>query len=339
MLSVGCFSLLFFRMKVCLVGEGAQGVTHIEALRKLPDVDVVTLAGGLRSAAEAFAHEHGIGHVSTDLEECLDRPGVEAVVITSPSQLHSEQAVMALDRGKHVLLKLPMGLSLEESQRVVEAERRSGKVAMMCHTQRFSPSMRKIHDDVASGILRLHHIVQQTYFFRRTNENRFGEPRIWTDDLLWHQACHMLDMVYWILDDSDMRAWGQCGPLHGTLGIPMDITIGLKATNGCLVSAAQSFNHHGGIKGFYRFIGEEATYVSSGGVLTDHEGNEIPVDGPSGVDAQDGEFFNAIREGRKALTTCSEVLPVMELIDRVQKAMNGGEGAPSAGMVERPSRD
>lgn len=322
-------------MKVCLVGEGAQGITHIDAFKEFPQVEVVTLAGGIQADAEAFARERGIGHVSTNLEECLDQPGVEAVIITSPNQVHCAQTVMALDKGKHVLLELPMGLSLAEAQQVVDAEQRSGKVAMMCHTLRFTPALRKIRDDVHAGKLHLHHIVQQTYFFRRINENRFGKARIWTDDLLWHQACHMLDMIYWILDDPDMEAWGQCGPIHETLKVPMDITIGLKAKNGCLVSAAQSFNNHGGIQGSYRFIGEEGTYLSTGGSLTDHEGNEIKVEGPDSIIAQDGEFFDAIREGRKALTSCSEVLPVMKLIDKVQKAMDGRDGAPSIGMVEQ----
>lgn len=322
-------------MKICLVGEGAQGVTHINALKALPGIEVVSLAGGIRADAEAFAAEHGIEHVSTDLEECLDRPGVEAAVITSPNQVHCEQAVMALDKGKHVLLELPMGLSLAESKRVVEAEERSGRVAMMCHTQRFTPAFRKIHDDVRAGRLHLHHIVQQTYFFRRVNENRFGKPRIWTDDLLWHQACHMLDMIYWILGDADMRAWGQCGPVHPQLKVPMDVSIALRSQAGCLVTAAQSFNNHGGIQSHYRFIGEEATYLFDKGQLTDHEGNPVETKGPSGVEAQDGEFFAAIAQGRKALTSCSEVLPVMALIDRVQRAMDGGDGAPSMGMVER----
>ena len=115
----------------------------------------------------------------------------------------------------------------------------------------------------------------------------------------------------------------------------MDVTIALKSRSGCLVSASQSFNNHGPIQGFYRFIGEEATYLSNKGGLTDHEGNDIEVSGPSGVEAQDGEFFAAIREGRTALTSCTEVLPVMALIDRVQRSMDGADGAPSTGMVER----
>ena len=200
---------------------------------------MVSLAGGIAADAEAFAREHGIGHVSTDLEECLDRPGVEAAVITSPNQLHCEQAVAALERGLHVLLELPMGLSLAESRRVVEAEERSGKVAMMCHTQRYNAAeFRRVHRMIEAGDLHLHHIVQQTYFFRRVNENRFGRPRIWTDDLLWHQACHMIDMVYWLLGDPGMEAWGRCGPVHESLQVPMDICISLRSAAGCLVSAA-----------------------------------------------------------------------------------------------------
>jgi len=323
-------------MKVCVVGEGAQGVTHIEALKKMGDVEVVSIAGGIEADAKTFAQEHGIDHVSTNLEECLDQPGVEAVVITSPNQLHCEQTVMALEKGVHVLLELPMGLSCGESQRVAEAEEKSGKVAMLCHTHRFNPVFHKIHEKISGGDLHLHHIVQHTYFFRRINENRFGKPRIWTDDLLWHQACHMIDMVYWLLDDPDMDAWGRCGPVHETLQVPMDICMSLQAANGCLVSAAQSFNNHGPIYGDWRFIGEEETYVTDGSGLVDHQGKEVTLpEMPSGVDAQDAEFFAAIREGRKALTSATEVLPVMGIIDRVQKAMDGRDGAPSIGMVQR----
>jgi 2-hydroxy-4-carboxymuconate semialdehyde hemiacetal dehydrogenase len=255
---------------------------------------------------------------------------VEAVVLTSPNQLHTEQTVMSLEAGKHVLLELPMGLSLADSQRVVEAEETSGLVCMVCHTQRYNAPFREVHRRIQAGELTLHHIVQQTYFFRRTNENRFGKPRVWVDDLLWHQACHMIDMIYWLLEDPDIRAWGQTGPLHPTLKIPMDISIALRARSGCLVTAAQSFNNHGKIQGFYRFIGEEATYLVEGGKLMDHERQEIPVEA-GGMDLQDGEFFAAIREGRKALTSCSQCLPVMGIIDRIQAAMEGGQssGAPS----------
>jgi 2-hydroxy-4-carboxymuconate semialdehyde hemiacetal dehydrogenase len=317
-------------MKICLVGEGAQGLTHIEVLKKMENVEVATVAGGLEDDTREFAQKWGIPHWSLDYAECLAQPDIEAVVLTSPNQVHAKQTVQALEAGKHVLLELPIGLSLAEAQSVVAAEKASGKVAMVCHTQRFSPGFRKVKALIDSGELHLHHIVQQTYFFRRINENRFGKKRIWVDDLLWHQACHMIDMVYWLLGDPDMEAWGRMGPLHPELDIPMDLTIGLQAKNGALVSAAQSFNNHGGILSLYRFIGEEGTYLIEKGGLTDHQGNPVAVDDePSGVEAQDAEFFAAIAAGRPALTSCSACLPVMEIIDRVQRAMDGGDGAPS----------
>ncbi len=317
-------------MKICLVGEGAQGLTHIEALRAMDDIEIVSIAGGLAGDTESFAKQWEIPHWTLDYEEAISRPGVEAVVLTSPNHMHAQQTVMALEAGKHVLLELPMGLNLADSQRVVAAEQASGKVAMVCHTQRYNPTFRKIKSLIEAGELDLHHIVQQTFFFRRINENRFGRPRTWVDDLLWHQACHMVDMVYWLLEDPKMDAWGRMGPIHPTLNIPMDITISLQSASGTMVTAAQSFNNHGPILGYYRFIGEQETYISDKGGLTDHEGNKISVDeGPSGVDLQDAEFFAAIRENRPALTSCSECLPVMETIDRIQRAMNGADGAPS----------
>ncbi|MBT4613477.1 MAG: Gfo/Idh/MocA family oxidoreductase [Gemmatimonadetes bacterium] len=317
-------------MKICLVGEGAQGLTHIKALRALGGIEIVSLAGGLKDDTEAFAKEWEIPKWTLDYEEAISQTGVEAVVLTSPNHVHAEQTITALESGKHVLLELPMGLNLVDSQRVVAAEKASGKVAMVCHTQRFNPPFRKIKALIEAGELDLHHIDQQTYFFRRINENRFGRPRTWVDDLLWHQACHMVDMIYWLLEDPKMDAWGRMGPLHPTLNIPMDIAISLQSAKGTLVTAAQSFNNHGPIYGHYRFVGEQETYVSDKRGLTDHEGNAVAVDeGPSGVDLQDAEFIAAIRENRLALTSCSACLPVMETIDRIQRAMNGADGAPS----------
>jgi len=298
----------------------------MQALRNIEGIEVVTLAGGIEADAAAFAREWEIPHYSSDLEECLQQPGVEAVILGTPNQVHCEQTVLAMRMGKHVLVEIPMGLSLEEAQRVVEMEEKTGLVCMVCHTQRYSNVFREIHRRVHSGELTLYHIVQQTYFFRRRNVNRFGKPRTWVDNLLWHQACHVVDMVFWLLEDPDMAAWGQAGPLHPQLGIPLDLTIGLKSKSGCLVTLAQSFNNHGPIQGHYRFIGEEATFLTDKGKLLDHEGNEIPVEPGGGAEAQDREFFGAIREGRKALTSGSVCLPVMEIIDRIQQSIDEKSG-------------
>jgi len=310
-------------MKVCVAGEGAQGLTHLQALRTFDDVEVVSLAGGIAADAETFAEQWNIPHWSLDFSTCISQPDIEAVILCSPNQVHCAQAIEAMEAGKHVLLEIPMGLNLDESRRVVEAEKRTGKVCMVCHTQRFSSVFREIKERIDRGEFTPLHIVQQTYFFRRKNENRFGKPRTWVDDLLWHQACHMVDMAHWLLGDLTAETWGQTGPLHPELNIPMDITIAMRSERGALVTSAQSFNHHGPIQGHYRLIGEETTLLVEQGKLIDHAGNEIVIPNPKDpVEEQNREFFTAIREDRNALTSCSDCLPVMEALHRIQRAID-----------------
>ena len=304
-------------MKICLAGEGAMGFNHIKVLQQLDDVEVVTLAGGVEEDAAAFAQAWKIPHYSLDLETCLNQPEVEAVVLATPNQVHAAQAEQALSMGKHVLVEIPMGLNLAEAERLVDMEEETGLVCMVCHSYRYSAPHREIVRRVRTGELHLHHIVQQTYFFRRENTNMFGKPRSWTDELLWHQACHMVDFIYWLFDEPDIEAWVQAGPPHPGLGIPMDITIGMRSKTGCLVSSANSFNNHGSITSNYRFIGEEATFLIEKGKLIDHDGNEVSV-GAGGLEVQDREFLDAIKNGRTPMTSCKTCLPTMAILDRLQ---------------------
>lgn len=310
-------------IKLCLAGEGAMGLNHMKALRTLEDVEVVSLAGGVEEDAAAFAREWGIPHYSLDLEKCLNQPGVDAVLLATPNQVHAQQAELAMRMGKHVLIEIPMGLSLAESERVVEVEEETGLTCMVCHTQRYYAAQNELVRRVRDGELHLHHVVQQTYFMRRDNRNMFGKPRSWTDELLWHQACHMVDFMYWLFDEPGIDVWAQAGPDHPTLGIPMDISIGMRSSGGVLVTSAQSFNNHGPISSSYRFIGEEETLLIKKGKLLQADGTLVPTEG-GGIEAQDKEFLDAIKEGRKPKTSCQTCLPTMGILDRLQKRMDEG---------------
>jgi len=301
-----------------------MGTNHMKVLQGLEGIEVVSVAGGMEEDTAAFAAEFGIPHHALDLQACLDQTGVEAVILTSPNQLHTHHAEMALNAGKHVLVEIPMGLSLEDSRRVAELESSTGLVCMVCHTLRYSPPHMEIRRRVLAGELDLHHLIWQTFFFRRTNTNMFGKPRSWTDDLLWHQACHMVDFMYWLFDDPEMEAWGQKGPDHAELGIPMDLSIGLRTREGCLITGAFSFNSHGAISSTCRFVGEQASYRIEKGSLFDHEGVEIALEGDS-LELQDREFFNAIKEGRNPVSSCMECLPTMAILDKLERSMGGAK--------------
>jgi 2-hydroxy-4-carboxymuconate semialdehyde hemiacetal dehydrogenase len=308
-------------MKICLAGTGAMGAIHMKALKKIDDVEVVSINGRTDEGGRAFAAEWGIPHHSTDLATCLDRPGVDAVILTTPSSMHADQTLLALSKDKHVQVEIPMSLNLADAQRMVDAARRAGRICMVTHTRRFSSPHREIRRRIQEGTFHLHHMVVETYFFRRTNLNMHGQARSWVDNLLWHHGCHSVDLAYWVLDEPSFEVWGQKGPDHPTLGIPMDMTVAMRSKQGPLFSLAMSFNNRGPFGGFYRYIGEEETYKIYRDSMTDGEGKDIPLDNVIAFDRQDVEFTSAIRDGREPESSAASCLPTMALLDRIEKAM------------------
>ena len=215
-------------MKICLAGTGAMGEIHVKALAKINDVQIVSVAGRTEDGVKEFATKWNIPYASTDLKACIDRPGVDAVILTTPSDQHADQTTLALSMGKHVQVEIPMALSLKDSQRMLDASKSAGKVCMVTHTRRFSSPHREIRKRIEDGTFHLHHMVVETYFFRRTNLNMHGQPRSWVDNLLWHHGCHSVDLAHWILDEPNWQVWGQKGPDDAALQIPMDMTVAMK---------------------------------------------------------------------------------------------------------------
>jgi 2-hydroxy-4-carboxymuconate semialdehyde hemiacetal dehydrogenase len=311
-------------MKVCLAGTGAMGVVHMKALHKLDDVQVVAIASRTEPSGRAFAEEWKIPFHSTSLEACIDQPGVDAVILTTPSDQHANQTILALSKGKHVQVEIPMALNLADSERMLDAAKRAGTTCMVTHTRRFSSPHREIKRRIREGTFHLHHLVVETYFFRRTNLNMHGQPRSWVDNLLWHHGCHSVDIAQWVLDDPDWDVWGQKGPDHPVLGIPMDLTVAMKTKKGTLFSMAMSFNNKGPFGGFYRYIGEEETYKIYRDSMTDSEGTDVPLDATAAFDRQDAEFVSAIRERREPESSIASCVPTMRLLDRIDASMARG---------------
>ena len=299
-----------------------MGAIHMKALKSIEGVTVVSVSSRTEEGGKAFANEWRIPFHSTSLEACIDRPGVDAVILTTPSHLHPEQTMLALSRGKHVQVEIPMSLNLPDAQRMVEAAKRAGTVCMVTHTRRFSSPHREIRRRIREGTFHLHHMIVETYFFRRTNLNMHGQPRSWVDNLLWHHGCHSVDLAYWLLDEPNFAVWGQKGPDHPNLGIPMDMTVAMKSRKGALFTMAMSFNNKGPFGGFYRYIGEEDTYKVYRDSMTDSEGKEIRLDGVTAFDRQDVEFVNAIREGREVESSAASCVGTMALLDEIDTAMS-----------------
>ncbi len=182
-------------MKICVAGAaGAFGVKHLDALAAIDGVEVVSVVGGKSADIEALAAKRAIPHPDKSLDQALARPEIEAVILSTPTQMHAAQAIACLKAGKHVLVEIPMADSLADSEAVVRTQRETGLVAMAGHVRRFNPSHQWIHNRIVAGELKIQQMDVQTYFFRRANLNALGQPRSWTDHLLWHHACHTVDL-------------------------------------------------------------------------------------------------------------------------------------------------
>ena len=312
-------------MKVCLAGHGAFGVKHLEAMSKIPDVEVISLAGSNLESARDVAQQWRIPHWTADLGESLKQPGLDAVILTTPTQMHAAQGIQCMRAGKHVMVEIPMADSEVDSERLVRTQQETGVVAMAGHTRRFNPSHQWIHKRIRAGELKVLQMDVQTYFFRRTNTNALGKPRSWTDHLLWHHACHTVDLFGYQTGEKISQSFALQGPKHPTLGIAMDMSIGLKAVSGAICTLSLSFNNDGPLGTFFRYICDNGTYIARYDELLDGKNNSIDVSqvdvSMNGIELQDREFFAAIREGREPNASVAQCLPAMQTLGALERQL------------------
>jgi 2-hydroxy-4-carboxymuconate semialdehyde hemiacetal dehydrogenase len=312
-------------MKIVVAGEGAFGVKHLEAIACIPEVEVVSLAGGVAEATRQVADRFKIPHWTLDLGEALARPGVEAAILATPTPIHAAQAIQCLEAGKHVAVEIPMADSLADAERLVDVARRTGLVAMAGHTRRFNPSHQWIHKRIAAGELKLQQLDVQTYFFRRKNLNALGQPRSWTDHLLWHHAAHTVDLFAYQTGEAISVARAIQGPTHPELGIAMDMSVQMKVPSGAICTLSLSFNNDGPLGAFFRYICDNGTYIARYDDLVDGQETPIDVSGVdvalNGIELQDREFFAAIREGREPNGSVAQVLPAYRALDVIEKSL------------------
>ncbi len=312
-------------MKVGIAGQGAFGIKHIEAIGNIPDVEIITLTGGNPAATEEVAKRFKIPHYTGDLAESLKQPGLDAMILATPTQMHAAQTVQCMRAGKHVQVEIPMADNLADSEMIAKVQKETGVIAMAGHTRRFNPSHQWIRKKIVAGELKVLQMNVQTYFFRRTNMNAAGKPRSWTDHLLWHHACHTVDLFQYQSGETASVAQAVQGPMHPELKIAMDMGIIMKTPGGAVCTLSLSFNNKGPLGTFFRYICDNGTYICYYDDLVDGEQNKIDIShvavSMNGIELQDREFFAAIKEGREPNASVQQVLPAMQTLDRLEKSL------------------
>jgi len=313
-------------IKVALAGAGAFGLKHLDAIKLIDGVEVISLVGRELDKTQEAAAKYGVGHATTDLAETLKQPGLDAVILATPTQMHAAQSLQCLQAGKHVQVEIPLADSLADAEAVVAMQRKTGLVAMVGHTRRFNPSHQFVHKRIVARGFNILQMDVQTYFFRRTNINALGQPRSWTDHLLWHHAAHTVDLFAYQAGSPIVKANAVQGPIHPALGITMDMSIQLKAASGAICTLSLSFNNDGPLGTFFRYIGDTATYIARYDDLFTGKDEKIDVSkvdvSMNGIELQDREFFAAIREGREPNSSVAQVLPCYQTLHALEQQLN-----------------
>ena len=315
-------------MRICVAGAyGAFGTKHLDALASIENVAVTSVMGPDHFKIDALAAERGIRHSSTTLHECIIRNDVDAVILATPTQLHAVQAVSCMRARKPVLIEIPMADSLQDSEEICRIQRETGVLAMAGQVRRFNPSHQWIHNKITAGELNIQQLDVQTYFFRRSNMNAKGEPRSWTDHLLWHHACHTVDLFQYQTGEAVSECFGLEGPYQPELGIAMDMSIGMKTPSGSICTLSLSFNNDGPFGTFFRYICDNGTYIARYDDLFDGRDNPIDLSGvavsDNGIELIDREFIAAIQEGREPNGSVHSVLDAMRTLDRIERSFAG----------------
>jgi len=309
-------------MKIALAGAGAFGQKHLDGLKKIDGTEVIWAIGRTLENTQKTAAEYGIANVSTELSDALADPEVDAVILCTPTQLHAAQAIACMEAGKHVQVEIPLADSWADSEAVMAKQKETGLVCMVGHTRRFNPSHQWVHNKIKAGELAIQQMDVQTYFFRRKNINAKGEPRSWTDHLLWHHAAHTVDLFQYQTGEKVVTANAIEGPMHPELGIAMDMSIQLKTETGKICTLSLSFNNDGPLGTFFRYICDNGTYLARYDDLV--TGREEPIDvskvdvSMNGIELQDREFVAAIREGREPNSSVAKVLPCYEVLGQLE---------------------
>jgi 2-hydroxy-4-carboxymuconate semialdehyde hemiacetal dehydrogenase len=314
------------KLRVAVVGAGAFGIKHLDALARIADVKVTAVVSRTLEQARDVAAKYDVAVAATDLADVLALSNVDAVILCTPTQLHAEQSIAAMRAGKHVQVEIPLADSWNDAQAVAAVAEETGLTCMVGHTRRFNPSHQWLHRRIVDGELTIQQMDVQTYFYRRTNTNALGQPRSWVDNLLWHHAAHTIDLFAYQTGEPVSAASVLAGPPHPQLGIPMDMSIQLGTASGALCTLSLSFNNDGPLGTFFRYICDNGTFVARYDDLA--TGQNEPIDLSSvaassdGIELQDREFVRALRDGDEPNASIRSVLGCYRVLGALQEQLD-----------------
>jgi predicted dehydrogenase len=268
-----------------IIGLGV-GENHVAGYQKADGVRPVAIADISEAALARVKERYAVPFATTNYREAIDHPEVDVVSICTPDRLHAEQAIYAMEHGKHVLVEKPIGISLEQLGRLIETVRRTGVTFACCHNYRFRPDFSALRDMLVHGDIGQPFLVDSCYFQDLFAMQAFG-PDYWRfkdpQDLFLGGAVHNVDLVRWLA--------GEVAEVHSYANKTLDFwpvennnTANLQFQSGAIGHVYLQLGSHRKTKGDMRLraFGPLGSLEAAGGVITRDIG-EGPGDQPEVV--------------------------------------------------------
>jgi predicted dehydrogenase len=150
-------------LKTAIFGTGFMGRVHLEGVRRVESVQPVAIAGRNADAARRLGSGFSIANITTNYEDILRDPAIDAVHICTPNAQHFPMAKAALSAGKHVLCEKPLATSVAEGEELVSIAKRQGLRNCTCHNLRYYPMVQQMRRMREAGDLGEILVVQGTY--------------------------------------------------------------------------------------------------------------------------------------------------------------------------------
>jgi 2-hydroxy-4-carboxymuconate semialdehyde hemiacetal dehydrogenase len=330
-----------------MVGHGMMGIWHSEGLLKRADCQLHTVVGRppspdanpedvpKPSSTERFAAKYGYKKWTTDLDEALNDPEIDIVIIAGPSESHAEMALASLEHGKHTLVEIPIAMNLESAERVVVTAEERGLTLGVVHPMRFRQERLPVAERVRAGQERVTHTHGRFFIHRLQNIGATGLQRSWTDNILWHHTTHLIDFGLWMVSGGDMAtADGRVRdiycfmpPVEPRTGIPMEVVLVVETTDDQSIVCTGSYYSTQRIYDMLVVSDHDSYYVDElRSTLTTGEGERpIPTE-QENAELIAPDFVEAVAQGREPAVPGWSVLPAMRVLHRAQEIWDAKYG-------------
>lgn len=186
------------KLKVGIIGTGWIAESHVQSLKRMPDVEIVAMADLIDGKAAAFCERFGVpnARLYKTHKDMIDAEELDAVSVCTYNQAHKECTIYALEHGINVLLEKPFCVTTEEALEIIRAEKKSGKILSIGFQPRMDDNMKMIKDIVESGELGKVYYIQTGGGRRRGVPNStFIEKKTAGIGAVGDIGCYALDMV------------------------------------------------------------------------------------------------------------------------------------------------